>query len=430
MWGTSLSRSIPNFDDRWLKRVALWALAAALALALATGAGLLLTELTMSPSWPELREMALYLVLAGVASAVLGWVALRAADRMLGPDLRGRAFLSSAIAGTVALLNVIIVGQLMFVSTEHDLNLLLALVIFSAVITAFFSFSVASSVAGRIENIADAIRLLARGDFRARLPADGNDEVARLSEDVNLLAARLQAAEDKRAALDRERRELTIAISHDLRTPLASLRAMVEALSDGIVNEPAEASRYYATMGREIERLSSMIDDLFELSHLDAGVLKLERRRICLQDIAAEIVDSMQAAARLAGVDLALEVDALPPGIDIDGARMERAIGNLVRNALEHTPGGGRVLVSVSAVDGRVDVRVADSGKGIDPSDLPHIWDRFYRADSSRGRNGKGDGAGLGLAITRGIVEAHGGAVEATSVLGQGAAFVIRLPLS
>jgi signal transduction histidine kinase len=324
---------------------------------------------------------------------------------------------------------VIIVGQLMFVSTEHDLNLLMALVIFSAVITAFFSLSVASTVAGRIENIAGAVRLLAHGDYRTRLAPDGNDEVARLSGDVDLLAARLQAAEDQRVALDRERRELTNAISHDLRTPLASLRAMSEALSDGIVDEPAEVRRYHATMRREIERLSSMIDDLFELSQLDAGAFKLERRRICVQHIAAEVVDAMQAAARLAGVELSLQVDSSPPEIEVDGARVERALGNLVRNALDHTPRGGHVLVSVSTIDGHVDVRVADSGKGIDPSDLPHIWERFYRADTSRGRNGNGDGAGLGLAITRGIVEAHSGSVEAISRPGDGATFVVRLPM-
>ena len=406
------------------------AVAAVLALALAIGAAVLLTELTMSPSWAELRKLAIYLALAGVASAGLGWVALRGADRMLGTGLRGRAFLSSVIAGAVALLNVIIVGQLMFVSTEHDLNLLLTLVIFSAVITAFFSFSVAATVAGRIENIAAAIRLLAHGAFATRLAPNGNDEVARLSEDVDLLAARLQAADDQRAALDRERRELTAAISHDLRTPLASLRAMTEALNDGIVDEPAEIRRYYATMRREIERLSGMIDDLFELSQLDAGALKLERLPISVQDIAAEVVDAMQAAARLAGVELILNVDSSPPEIEVDGGRIERAIGNLVRNALEHTPGGGRVLVSVAATNGNVDLRVADSGSGIAPSDLPHVWERFYRADTSRGRNGNGDGAGLGLAITRGIVEAHGGSVEAISGGGDGATFVLRLPLS
>jgi len=425
-----LSRSIANTEDRWLTRLALWALAAALGLALATAAGLLLTELTMSPSWPELRQLAIYLVLAGVASAGLGWISFRTADRIVGPGLRGRAFLSSAIAGAVALLNVIIVGQLMFVSTEHDLNLLLALVVFSSVITAFFSLSVASTVAGRIEDIAGAIRHLARGEYRARLEAGGNDEVARLSGDVNLLAARLQVAEDERAALDRERRELTIAISHDLRTPLASIRAMAEALSDGIVDEPAEVHRYYDTMRREIDRLSSMISDLFELSQLDTGALKLERRLVNVQDIATEVVDSMQAAARLAEVELALTKDSAPSVIEADGARIERAIGNLVRNALAYTRGGGRVLVAISATNGHIDVKVSDTGDGIDERDLPHIWERFYRADRSRGRDGSGDGAGLGLAITRGIVEAHGGSVEVASAAGCGATFVLRLPLS
>jgi signal transduction histidine kinase len=363
-----------------------------------------------------------------MASVSLGWVALRMADRLLGPGLRGRAFLSSAIAGAVALLNVIIVGQLMFVSTEHDLKVLMALVVFSAVITAFFSLSVASTVAGRIENIADAVRLLAVGDYQLRLAPNGNDELARLSQDVRQLAARLQAAEDQRTALDRERRELTIAISHDLRTPLASLQAMVEALSDGVVDEPTEITGYYATMRRELARLSRMVDDLLELSQLDAGTLKIERRLISVRDIAAEVVDAMQAPARLAGVELSLSADSSAVAINVDGARIERAMGNLVRNALEHTPRGGRVQLYVASAEGHVEIRIIDNGRGIDQSDLPHIWDRFYRADTSRARNGKGDGVGLGLAITRGIVEAHGGSVTAESQPGSGSTFTLRLP--
>jgi signal transduction histidine kinase len=411
-----------------LKRLALSGIAAISALGLAIGSGLLLVELMMSPPGDELRTLAAYLTLAGVASAGLGWIALRIADRILGLTLRARAFLSSAIAGAVALVNVIIVAQFMFVSTSHDLKLLVALVVFSAVVTTFFSLWVAATVAGRIENIAAGVRLLARGDFRTRLTPNGRDEVARLSEDVDLLAARLEAAEDQRTALDRERRELTTAVSHDLRTPLASLRAMTEALSDGVVNDPTEVRRYYTTMRREIERLSRMIDDLFELAQLDAGALRLDRRRVCVQDIAAEVVDAMQAAARLAGVGLTLEVAGEVPEIEVDGARIERAVGNLVRNALEHTRAGGWVVVSLSAADGYVDLRVADSGDGIDPIDLPHIWERFYRAERSRSRSGNGDGAGLGLAITRGIVEAHLGSVEVSSPAGGGATFVLRLP--
>jgi len=411
-----------------LKNLAVLAAVAAVALGLSTAAGVLLTELTMSPPGDELRTLAAYLALAGVVSAGLGWIALRLADRVLGLTLRARAFLSSAIAGAVALLNVVIVAQLMFLSTEHDLKLLMAFVVFSALVTAFFSFWLASLVSGRIERVAASVRLLARGHFGARLTPEGNDEVGRLMADVDLLAARLREGEEQRAALDRERRELTTAVSHDLRTPLASLRAMTEALSDGIVDDPSEVRRYYTTMRREIERLSRMIDDLFELSQLDAGALRLECRRVCVQDIAAEVVDAMQAAARLAGVGLHLEVAGEVPEIEVDGARIERAIGNLVRNALEHTPAGGWVVVSLSAADGNVDLRVADSGDGIDPIDLPHIWERFYRAERSRSRSGNGDGAGLGLAITRGIVEAHQGSVEVSSPAGGGASFVLRLP--
>jgi two-component system, OmpR family, sensor histidine kinase SaeS len=427
---TSLSRSNTATRIFALRRLVLSSLAALLALALAIGAGVLLVELMMSPPDDELRTLAAYLTLAGVASAGLGWIALRVVDRMLGLTLRTRAFASSALAGAVALLNVMIVAQLMFVSTDHDLKLLVAIVVFSAVVTAFFSSWVAATVAGRIEQVAAGVRALANGDFNNRLGRHSRDEVGRLSRDVDLLAARLKAAEDQRVALDRERKELTTAISHDLRTPLASLRAMTEALSDGVVEDASEIQRYYATMRREIERLSRMIDDLFELSQLDAGALKLDRQLVSIEDIAAEVVDAMQAAARLADIELMLEPSPAPPPIEVDGSRIERAVANLVRNALEHTSSGGQVRVAVTSADRHLEVRVADTGDGIDPQDLSRIWERFYRAEKSRRRSGDGDGAGLGLAITRGIVEAHGGSVDVTSTVGHGTTFVVRLPIA
>ena len=411
------------------KRLAVSWIAAALALTLAIGSSILLAELMMSPPAAELQTLGAYLTLSAVASAGLGWLVLRAADRTLGLTLRTRAFVSSAVAGAVALLNVIIVAQLMFISTSHDLKLLIALVVFSAVVTGFFSLWAAAAVAGRIEHVAAALRLLAAGDYSTRMEPTGSDEVACLIEDVNTLAARLQAVEEQRTALARERRELTTAVSHDLRTPLASLRAMTEALSDGVVDDPAEVRRYYGTMRREIERLSRMIDDLFELAQMDAGALRLNRQLVSLQEIAAEVVDAMQAPANFAGVLLSLDVDDEPPELSIDGSRMERALGNLVRNALEHTPSGGHISVSIAATDGHVNLSVADTGDGIDADDLQHIWDRFYRAEKSRRRSpGNGDGAGLGLAIVRGIVEAHGGSVSVKSRAGHGSIFTLTLP--
>jgi len=412
-----------------LARAALGWLGPALALTLAIGAGLLLTQLLMSPPARDLRSMAGYLTLSGAATMGAGWLVLRAIDRVIGLSIRVKAFLSAAIGGGVALLNVIIVAELMFVSTSHDLKLLIALISFSAVVTAFFSLWVASTVAGRIELVAGAIRALAAGEYATRVDVAGRDDVAELAADVNRLAGRLQDAEEQRAALDRERHELTAAISHDLRTPLASVRAMVEALDDHVVEDAAEIDRYYATMRREIERLDRMIDDLFELARLDAGALQLDPRPVALQEVAAEVVDAMQAQARRAGVALALHIDGNPPELALDGARIERVAANLVRNALEHTPSGGRVDVSVFGDDGHVGLRVSDSGEGIEAADLAQIWGRFYRAEKSRGRSEEGmDGAGLGLAIVRGFVEAHGGAVEAESIAGEGATFTVRLP--
>ena len=295
--------------------------------------------------------------------------------------------------------------------------------------TIFFSLWVASTIVGRVATVAAGIRSLATGDYGVSVPVVGRDEVARLAGDVNVLAQRLRAGKEEREAFERERRELTAAVSHDLRTPLASVRAMVEALDDHVVEDPVEIERYYDTIRREIERLSRMIDDLFDLAQMDSGALRLHRQTLALQDIAAEVVDAMQAQARRRGVGLDFRVRGSPPGISVDGALVERAVANLVRNALAHTPAGGRVEVSVESEDGWIKVGVSDSGDGIDEADLPHIWDRFYRAEKSRKRGPEAaDGAGLGLAIVRGIVEAQSGLVDVCSSPDRGAVFTVQLP--
>ena len=404
-------------------------LAAALGLTLAIGAGLLLAQLLMSPPAGDMRTLAAYLTLSGATTMGFGWIALRLADRAVGLGVRAKTFIGAAIGSGVALLNVFIVAQLMFVNTAHDLRLLLALIGFAAVVTVFFSLWVASAIAGRLEVVASGIRALAGGDYASRVDVEGGDEVAQLAADVNLLAGRLRESEEQREELDRERRELTAAISHDLRTPLASVRAMVEALDDRVVEDPAEVERYYRTIRREIDRLSRMITDLFELAQMDAGKLQLDRHPVALQEVAAEVVDAMEAQARQAGVTLALAVEGQPPELSLEGARIERVAANLVRNALEHTPEGGQVDVIVYTVDGYVALRVSDTGEGIVEDEIGHIWDRFYRAEKSRKRGPtSADGAGLGLAIVRGIVELHGGSVEVASRPGRGAAFTVLLP--
>ncbi len=420
---TELGRPLLPLPRQWLGAV--------LTLTLAIGAGVLLVETLLSPPARDIRQLFYYLTLSGIATMAGGWIAVQLADRAVGLSIQTKAFLGAAISGGVALLNVFIVAQLMFVSTSHDLKLLIALLVFSAVVTTLFSLWMASTITGRLESIRAGITTLAVGDYGQMIAISGGDEVTQLAIDVNALALRLQGAEEQRKMLDKERRELTAAISHDLRTPLASVRAMVEALDDRVVDDEAEVARYYSTMRREIERLSRMINDLFELAQIDAGAMRLDKQPVTLQEVAAEVVDAMQAQARGNGVTLALNVTGTPPEVLLDGTRIERAIANLVRNALEHTPTGGRIDVRV-AVDGdRVSLRVSDTGDGIEAADLPHIWARFYRAEKSRRRApGADDGAGLGLAITRGIVESHGGVVEVLSEPGAGAAFSVLLPVA
>jgi len=404
-------------------------LAAGAVLAGAITSGVLLAEILMSPPSADLWSLAAYLALSGVATMGAGWVVLRTADRVMGLSIQTRAFVGGLIAATVALLNVLIVAQAMFISTSHDLKLLVAIVVFSAVITGFFSLLVARAVTARIRPIRDSIGSLAAGDLRTRVQVAGGDELAALADDINTLAKKLETAEEQRSALDRERRELTTAISHDLRTPLASLRAMVEALDDGVVDDAEGVSRYYGTMRREIDRLSRMIDDLFELAQIDAGALRLNRASIDIREIAADVADAMQMQLRRNEIEIRLECAEQVPMLSLDGSRMERAVANLLRNALEHTPRGGRVDVRVAVDSGSVGLSVADSGPGISPDDLPRVWDRFYRGEKSRRRDSEnGDGAGLGLAIVRGIVEAHGGTVSAESAPGEGATFKMRLP--
>ncbi len=401
-----------------------------LALTLAIGIGLLIAELLMTPPAGELRDLGAYLALSGAATLGAGWLALRLADHAIGLSIKAKAFLGTVIGGGVALLNVFIVAQLMFVSTAHDLKLLVALLVFSALVTLFFSMWVASTIVGRMAAATAGIRKLAAGELDSRIALPGGDEVAQLANDVDILAERLQAAERQRASLDRERKELTAAVSHDLRTPLASVRAMVEALADDVVKDPAEVKRYYDAMRHEIDRLSHMVDDLFELAQMDAGAPRLERRNVALHEIAAEVIEAMQAQARLNDVALTLGMEGDQPDVFVDGARVERVIANLIRNAMEHTPPGGRIDVRVVADDGWLRLHVSDTGEGIAEDDLPHIWNRFFRADKSRKRGPEAaDGAGLGLAIVRAIVEAHGGLVDVTSAPGRGALFTLRFPL-
>ncbi|HWC29905.1 MAG TPA: HAMP domain-containing sensor histidine kinase [Dehalococcoidia bacterium] len=398
-------------------------------LALAIGTAVLVAQVTMEPPRSELMKLAAYLGISGCAAGAVGWLVWNSRWASRNLDLRSKAFAGSLMGGVLGLLNVFLIARLMFISTSHDLWVVAAAIGFSVVLMTAFSLTVASSVAQRLELISGAVRALAEGRSVPDLGLNEADEVAHLAGDVSRLSEKLEASERERARLDRQRVDLTAAISHDLRTPLASVRAMAEALAEGVVDDEAERDRYYRLIQREIERLDRMIGDLFDLAQIDAGALKLQTRRLPLQEIVAEVVDAMQPQATRKGISLSFETppDGLPD-VEIDGGRFERAVSNLVRNAIEHTSAGGEIRASIAREGGWLALTVQDDGEGFDTALTEQVWERFYRADKSRGHAGSGDGAGLGLSIVRGFVEAHGGQVECTSKPGHGAVFRVRLP--
>jgi signal transduction histidine kinase len=258
---------------------------------------------------------------------------------------------------------------------------------------------------------------------RQALPA----ELGELSDALAVAYERLAQARSRERALEASRRELVAWVSHDLRTPLAGLRAMAEALEDQVVVDPRSVSQYHSQIRREVDRLSAMIDDLFELSRIHAGALRLSRRMVGLEDLVAEVVASAEPVAMAKGVRLTgAAVRGMP--VFIDTAEMGRALRNLVTNAIRHTPADGTVDVLAELQGGVACVCVSDACGGIPSADLPRVFDVAFRGESAR-TPGPQEGAGLGLSIARGIVEAHSGQIAVRNA-GPGCQFLVRLPLA
>jgi signal transduction histidine kinase len=252
-------------------------------------------------------------------------------------------------------------------------------------------------------------------------------ELAELSDALTVAYERLAQARTRERTLEASRRELVAWVSHDLRTPLAGLRAMAEALEDQVVTDPREVSQYHTQIRREVDRLTLMIDDLFELSRIHAGALRLSRRMVGLEDLVAEVVASAEPVARSKGVRLTgAAVRGMP--VFIDAAEMGRALRNLVTNAIRHTPSDGVVDVLAEMQGGMACVSVSDACGGIPPEDLPRVFDVAFRGESAR-TPGPQEGAGLGLSIARGIVEAHSGQIAVRNA-GPGCQFLVRLPVA
>jgi signal transduction histidine kinase len=267
-----------------------------------------------------------------------------------------------------------------------------------------------------IRELTVATQALAKGDLGQQVSVRTRDEMGQLAASFNQMSADLARASQLR-------RQMTADIAHELRTPLSLILGYTESLSDGKLPATQET---FDIMYDEAQHLSRLIDDLRTLSLADAGELPLNRRPVDPQALLEQAALVYMPQAQRQGVAIELKASSDLPEAEADPGRIEQVLDNLVSNALRYTPSGGRVILSAEADRDKVFLRVQDSGVGIHPEELPYIFERFYRADKSRQRHGKE--SGLGLAIAKSIVEAHGGSVSVESTLGKGTTFVVALP--
>ena len=382
-------------------------------------------ELVMLPPLRDLGLMALYLTITALISALVGYVAYRMGWINFSPALRWTLLGGYALASVLTFFNVWFSAQMMFAS-EHDLLLAIVLLVFAGGMAMVLGYFLSSTVTERIHQLKSAAERLAEGNLQTRVTVNGRDEVASLAVTFNQMAEQLQAADKKQRELDSLRRDLIAWVSHDLQTPLTSMRAILEALSDGVVEDPETVKRYLHTAQRDVRSLSSLIDDLFQMAQLDAGGFPLNQADASLSDLVSDTLESFTQLAKQQEITLEGNVDPDVDPVRMDTQAIGRVLNNLIGNALRHTSAHGRVSVWVRRMGKRTEVTVSDTGEGIRAEDLPHVFERFYRGEKSRNRIT--GGAGLGLAIARGIVQAHGGDIRVESEIGKGTQFTFYFP--
>ncbi len=282
-------------------------------------------------------------------------------------------------------------------------------------------------ISRRLRGLSRGLAAFQEGDFDRRVQARSADEIGRLGRDFNRMADRIAALIARLRQSEEFHRQLVTNISHDLRTPLASLRGNVEALALGRTPLlPEQRERCLAVVEANFDHLDKLLRRLLELSRLDAGQAEFRMEDFSLAELAHEAVARSESIAAEQGVTLACAAEPGTPPVHADPLRIGQVLQNLLENGIKFNRPGGRVTVTLRPRDGGAEVEVRDDGRGIAPADLPRIFDRFYIADQSR--SGRGHGAGLGLAIAQRIVEGHGGALAVESRLGEGSAFRFTLP--
>ncbi|AZC13194.1 HAMP domain-containing sensor histidine kinase [Microbacterium sp. ABRD28] len=365
---------------------------------------------------------------AGIAAAVgiAAWALLRffAGARIIVHVI---TVVVAAVAAVVG--GVLVAAQAMYLS-ETDVQLALAIAVTSGLVAIVVAVLLGARISRAAGALGDAARDLGAGIAVSSAEAT-TLPVAEFRAVLRELAAsdaRLREARDEVERQAVARQELVVRIAHDLRVPLAGIRAQAEALQDGLAPDP---DRYLAQIAAQVDRVNRLVDDLFAVSRIDAGALALRRQPTSLGDLASDVAANVRAVAEAARIELAVDV-AADATVEVDPSEFGRAIANVIANALQHAPAGGHVGVRVDAGGDTARVTVTDDGPGIAPGDVEYLFDPGWRGTTARSPHALdlGGGAGLGLAIARGVARAHGGDVTTVALPGRrGAAFVVEIPL-
>ena len=366
----------------------------------------------------ELTHVQVRLVVVVMAVLLLGWIAVLMINlQQFGDDP------SAQITGVMSTL--VLVSGMLGIATGIGM-------VAVGIPASLLSFFTARRITRRLDNLTEAAQLIRRGHTSARVQIAGEDEVAQLQADFNAMAealeqalTALQAERDAAAASLESRRTLFASVSHELRTPVATLRGYLESLRNRSETDP-DVRRDLEVVERETLRLQRMIDDVFALARLDVDQLRLDMRPVEPGQVLARVASAARMQAwQSSKIELILDVEPPLPLVMVDEARLEQALHNLLRNASRHTLPGGVIVLSATPDDTHVRIDVRDTGEGIDPDRLPHIWERFNQ-DSDHGADP--DRAGLGLSLVKELAEAMGGSVAVESALGAGSTFSIHLP--
>jgi signal transduction histidine kinase len=351
--------------------------------------------------------------LAAAAFFALCGAPVLALSHLLAPQRRHLGSLSKQFGAGVALVfGMVLVGVggvavLMLISPE-DAYVLATLLAFAGALAVYSSWLLTRGIRDDIETVRDALRAVGDGDSGPiSIATGGRDEIAELARAAEEMSRRLSEQEARRDISERARKDLIAAVSHDLRTPLTSLQLLAQGIDDGLIDPASGEQSYAEEMAFHVSSLSAMVDDLFELTRLEAGDVQWSIQRVRLDELVGETVEAMRAQAAAKGIAVEARVEDDLVAVEANPEKLQRVLFNLIQNAIRHTPQDGSVTVAAESAGQAIEVEVADTGSGIPAAERERVFEPFFRGDASRGAGG----SGLGLSICRAIVEVHGGRI-------------------